>query len=90
VHFDRDTAAQSTCGLILTGTFITFVVPTGPAGVIHIRIIINNICIYVYIYMCVCVYHKDMYFCNCKFNGNIWCSEGAIYVSSDARIEKTD
>jgi len=32
VHFERDWSAKTTCGLVLTGTFITFVIPTGPAG----------------------------------------------------------
>jgi len=28
IHFDCDSSAKSTCGLVLTGTFITFVIPT--------------------------------------------------------------
>ena len=41
VCFDRDMSAKTSCGLILTGTFITFVIPTGPAGNTHVCVCVR-------------------------------------------------
>jgi hypothetical protein len=35
IHFHQDADAKSTCGLIVTGSFITFVIPTGPSDIIE-------------------------------------------------------